>query len=294
MHLTDNSDLSLLDHPRNPTDLADRWILSQYNRVIITVTTSLENYRFDEASRALYEFVWNTYCDWYLELAKVRLNSQDPGEKAEVQKILVYVLEGTLRLLHPLVPFITEELWQRFPHRGDALIVADWPVADQSGLDEMAEKEMAVVQEVVGAIRNIRGTMSVPPGKPADVLVKVESKEILEILERTRAYICELGRVENLEMGEAVVRPQASASAVLNDLEIYVPLAGLIDLEIEQQRLQKEMGRLEKALTGLDKKLSNDRFLENAPPEVVEKERHRQSEYQSTLMRLQQNLEALS
>jgi valyl-tRNA synthetase len=274
--------------------LADRWILSLFNKTIANVTSALENYRFDEASRGLYEFVWNAYCDWYLEMAKVRLNGEDPEERANVQAVLVHVLEGTLRLLHPLVPFISEELWQKFPHRGEALIAADWPQADGTLLDDLAESEMALVQEVVGAVRNIRGTMSVPPGKRADLLVKVESRDIIDILDRTQAYICELGRVDSFEMGADVVRPRASASAVLTDLEVYVPLAGLIDLEIEQQRLQKEMGRLDKALMGLGKKLSNEKFLENAPAEVVEKERQRQTEYQGNLDRVRENLEALS
>ena len=295
MHLSDRDpvDLSLLDAPDQPTDLADRWILSLFNRTIGTVTVALENYRFDEASRSLYEFVWNAYCDWYLEMAKVRLNGEDPEERATVQAILVHVLEGTLRLLQPLVPFISEELWQKFPHRGEALIAAEWPLADDTRLEDLAEREMTLVQEVVGAVRNIRGTMSVPPTKRADLLVKVESQETVDVLNRTQAYICELARVENFEMGKGVLRPRASASAVLNDLEVYVPLAGLIDLEIEQKRLQKEKDRLENVLSGLEKKLSNEKFLSNAPDEIVAKEKQRQLEYRGNLDRLQQNLEAL-
>ena len=153
---------------------------------------------------------------------------------------------------------------------------------------------MTLVQEVVGAVRNIRGTMSVPPTKRADLLVKVESQETVDVLNRTQAYICELARVRKFEMGKGVLKPRASASAVLNDLEVYVPLAGLIDLEIEQKRLQKEKDRLENALSGLEKKLSNEKFLSNAPDEIVAKEKQRQLEYRGNLDRLQQNLEALS
>ena len=158
--------------PEAPADLGDRWILSLYNRTVRSVTEALEVYRFDEASRTLYEFVWNSYCDWYLEMAKVRLNGGDPEARWAVQSVLVHVLEGILRLLHPMAPFITEAVWQQLPHKGDALIVAPWPRADEGRLDEAAEEKMALVQEVVGAVRNIRGTMRVPPARWADLIFK--------------------------------------------------------------------------------------------------------------------------
>ena len=280
--------------PEAPADLGDRWILSLYNRTVRSVTEALEVYRFDEASRTLYEFVWNSYCDWYLEMAKVRLNGGDPEARRAVQSVLVHVLEGILRLLHPMAPFITEAVWQQLPHKGDALIVAPWPRADEGRLDEAAEEKMALVQEVVGAVRNIRGTMRVPPARWADLILRTGSETVRKTLEEARVTICELARAADCQIGEGLVRPPASASAVLVGVEVYVPLKGLIDLEVEKRRLEKEIGGLEKALLGLEKKLSNEGFLEKAPAEVVENERQRRVEYQNTLGKLNENLAALA
>jgi valyl-tRNA synthetase len=295
MNLSDRdpADAELLSAPEQPVDLADCWILSLYNRTVGTVTRALEAYRFDEASRALYEFLWNTYCDWYVEMAKVRLNGDDPQARREAQRVLVYVLEGTLRLLHPMAPFLSEALWQGMPHSGDALIVARWPEQEEARLDSCAESKMALIQEVVGAVRNIRGTMSVPPGRRADVLLKTNSDEAAQILEGASGYVCELARVGRFTVGSDVARPPASASAVVRDLEVYVPLKGLIDLDVERKRLEKEIGGLEKALKGLAGKLRNEGFLKNAPPEVVEKERQKQQEYEATLERLRGNLSVI-
>ena len=230
----------------------------------------------------------------FVEMAKVRLNGDDREARRQAQSVLVHVLEGTLRLLHPMMPFISEELWQQFPHRGEALIAAPWPEPDGGRLDDASEREMATVQEVVGAVRNIRGMMRVPPGRRADALLKVGSEGSRRVLESVRDYICDLARLEGIRIGMDLVRPPASASAVLTDVEIYVPLKGLIDLDVERQRLGKEIGRLEKALSGLEKKLANKGFLKNAPPEIVENERGRREEYRATLEKLKENRAALT
>ncbi len=296
MNLSDRdaSDPALLSPPAAPSDVADRWILSQYHRTIDTVTHALEAYRFDEASRTLYEFVWNSYCDWYVELAKVRLNGGDAQSREEVQNILAHVLEGTLRMLHPVVPFISEELWQQCPHDGDALIVAEWPEANTSFYDETAESEVGLIQEVVGAVRNIRGTMHVPPSKRADLVVRMPDDARREVLAAAADAIRELARLDRVEIAADAERPPASGTAVLTDAELYVPLAGLIDLDVERQRQEKELDRLSKALTGLEKKLANERFLQNAPADIVENERRRKAEYETTAGRLRETLAALS
>lgn len=280
--------------PASDDDPADRWILSQYNRTVSAVTESLEAYRFDEASRTLYEFVWNAFCDWYLEIAKVRLNAGNPEEGAMTRRVLVHVLEGSLRLLHPMAPFISEALWQQLPHSGEALIVAKWPEADRGRFDDAAEREMALMQAVVGAVRNIRGTMRVPPGRRADVHLKVNSPATGDILTRSGVYLRALARVGDLHIGADVIMPPASASAVLKDVEVYVPLQGLIDLEVERQRLRKEIEKLETLLGGLDRKLSNSGFLNNAPPDVVDREKGRRAQYLSALGRLNENLAAVT
>ena len=290
----DLPDASLSASPGEVTDLPDRWILSRYNRTVTTVTEALESYRFDEASRSLYEFVWDDYCDWYVELAKVKLNGGDAEARAKTQEILCHVIEGTLRMLHPMIPFISEELWQQFPHKGDLLIAADWPEADPSRLDEAAEREVDMIQEVIGAVRNIRGMMRIPPAKKADLVIKVTDDNRRALIDATSAYIRELGRVESITAGPEVERPSASGTAVLADLEVYVPLEGLIDLDVERQRQQKEVDKLEKLLGGLDKKLQNAKFLENAPAEVVENEKQKQAEYAATVDRLKDTLASLA
>lgn len=295
MNLSDRdlSDAALSANPGTVTDLPDRWIMSRYNRTVATVTDALEAFRFDEASRALYEFVWNDYCDWYVELAKVKLNGDDPEARAQTQQILCHVIEGTLRLLHPMIPFISEELWQQFPHKGETLIAAQWPEADATRHDEDAEREMAAIQDVIGAVRNIRGTMRIPPAKKADVVIKVGDATRQALLDGASDYIRELGRIASITTGADVERPPASGTAVLSDLEVYVPLEGLIDLDVERQRQQKELDKLEKLLGGLEKKLQNEKFLANAPAEVVENEKQKQAEYETTANRLKETLASL-
>jgi valyl-tRNA synthetase len=296
MNLNDRdlTDASLSRDPGVVSDLPDRWILSRFNHTVETVTAALDQYRFDEASRALYEFVWNDYCDWYVELAKVKLNGDDAEARGQTQQILCHVIEGTLRLLHPMIPFISEELWQQFPHDGETLIAAPWPEPDASRHDEGAEREMSAIQDVIGAVRNIRGTMRIPPGKKADVVIKVEDAERLALLDDAKPYIRELGRIDSVTAGPDVTRPKAAGTAVLTDLEVYVPLEGLIDLDVERQRQQKELDKLEKLLGGLEKKLQNAKFLENAPADVVESERKKQTEYATTASRLKETLASLT
>lgn len=295
MHLEDQDfqNVTLLDLPEVLEDLADRWILSRFNRVIRQVSEALEAYRFDEASRTLYEFIWNAYCDWYLEIAKIRLNSSDTKARQVVKSVLVHLLEGIFRLLHPMAPFISEKLWQRFPHRGDALIVATWPKVDLERLDDVAEQDMKMFQDVVGAVRNIRGTMGVPPNRPSTLFLKTSSEGSQQVLEKVREYIYEFTKANELQVGMDLNRPPGSASAVLKDVEIFVPLKGLIDLSLERQRLEKRIKGLEKAIIGIDRKLENEGFLKNAPKEVIENERQRRTEYLDTLEKLKENLKIL-
>jgi valyl-tRNA synthetase len=195
--------------------------------------------------------------------------------------------------MHPLLPFLSEELWQKFPHRGEALIVAPWPNVDHTRFDAVAEGEMALMQGVVGAVRNIRGTMRIPPGIRVNVLLKPSSALAAQTLEATKTYIAELARIAELTIGTQVIRPEASASAVVGDVEVFVPLSGVINLDVERQRLTKEIGGLEKAVMGLDKKLGHEAFLKNAPADVVKTERQRRDEYQDALFKLKENLSVL-
>ena len=314
-----------VEKPSPSAELADRWIRSSLARTIDRVDEHQEGFRFSEVTRALYSFLWNDYCDWYVELAKPRLRGSG-SERALAQEILVEVLEQSLRLMHPVMPFITEALWQALPRpasTGEAIMTAAWPVARSGDFDEAAMEEMALVQEVVSAIRNIRGELRVPPGKRVDVKLsagpspedllqhqlhtasklspgvmdlitvdKMAASASAELLGRRLGYIETLA-LATTEMGTGLDKPPGSASAMVRDIEICVPLEGLIDVGAERQRLQKEIDKLARLLKGLDSKLNQSAFLEKAPGEVVARERQRQTEYRDNLARLETSLAAL-
>jgi len=271
---------------------ADRWIWSRLQATVRDVTEHLEHYRFSDVTRVVYDFVWRDYCDWYLELAKVRLQGGDGEARNVAQDNLVWVLEHALRLLHPIMPFITEKLWQALPQEGakESVMVAQWPVFDASLLDADAEVQMERLQEIVTAVRVIRGEMKVIPAKKIQVKISVSSPEIEEALQQVQPYLMLLCRAETLEIGQAITQPAASASAVTADAEIYVPLEGLIDLDAERKRLEKEIQKFIGLLKVLDAKLSNEKFTGKAPAEVVERERQRQEEYRVNVNKLNASL----
>ena len=278
-------------------DLADRWMRSRLASTIRSVMQYLEEYRLSDATRALYDFLWHDYCDWYVEMAKARLNSNDEQVRSQVQQVLVEVLEQALRLMHPVMPFITETLWQALPARPnvsvDSIMVASWPQEDEAAIDSGAEAEMAVLQEVVTAVRTIRGEMNIPPGKKVQVILSAANKELARQLEGQTDYIALLAKAGEVQVGQQLDLPSASGSAVLAGIEVYVPLAGSIDMDVERQRLEKEIAKYEKLLKGLDGKLANKGFVDKAPTEVVERERQRQLEYGDNLKKLQASLERL-
>jgi valyl-tRNA synthetase len=276
-------------------DLADRWIRSRLAGVIEAVNQYLGEYRFSDVTRTVYDFLWRDYCDWYVEIAKIRLNGDDPLGRSQAQMELVEVLEQALRLMHPIMPYITETLWQSLPSRkkGPSIMVASWPEVDSERRDHQAEAEMQTVQEVVTAIRTIRAEMRVPPGKRVHVVVSVGSVDGVEALSAHREYVEFLARADEVEIGRNLPQPAASGSAVLGDLEVYVPLEGLIDLGVERKRLEKEIAKFQKLLKGLSGKLSNPGFLEKAPEEVVEREREREVEYRGNLEKLESSLQMI-
>ena len=270
-------------------ELADRWIRSRLASVIEAVDRYLEEYRFSDVTRTVYDFLWRDYCDWYVEIAKDRLHGPDPAARSQVQTELVAVLEQALRLMHPIMPYITETLWQTLPQadKGPSIMVASWPQADSDQVDPEAEAEMRLVQEVVTAVRTIRAEMNVPPGKKVPVVLSAPSADLVRRLDASRAYIELLSRAEGVDIGQGVAQPPASGSAVVGDIEVYVPLEGLIDLGVERKRLEKEIAKFQKLLRGLANKLNNSGFLEKAPEQVVEREREREKEYRASLEKLE-------
>ncbi|WP_062373267.1 valine--tRNA ligase [Halomonas sp. KX33721] len=270
--------------------LADRWIISQLQKTEAQVTKAMDEYRFDHASQALYEFVWNEYCDWYLELSKPVLwdEAASADAKRGTRRTLVRVLEAILRLAHPMMPYITEEIWQRVaPLAGtyvgdDASIMHQaWPEADESKIDEQATRDIEWLKGVIIAVRNIRAEMNIAPGKPLDVLLTKGQPEDTERLEQNRRFLAKLAKLESVTWLANPEDAPLSATQLVGDMEVLVPMADLIDKDAELARLAKEIEKQDKLIGGIEKKLGNEGFIAKAPDAVIEKERGKLAEYQS-------------
>ncbi|PCJ32820.1 MAG: valine--tRNA ligase [Gammaproteobacteria bacterium] len=285
----DNDDVEL--------SLADRWIISRLQTTEQEVTEAIESYRFDHAAQGIYDFIWNNYCDWYLELSKPILNSDESSEAAKrgTRRTLVRVLEAVLRLTHPIMPFITEEIWQTVAplagKTGSTIMNQAFPVANPSQIDPQAVADMQWVMEFVTGIRSIRSQMNIPPKKQLPVLLKDSNVEDLARLEANHDFLSRLANLEKIELleGEA----PAASTAMVGTMEILIPLEGLIDKEAEVQRLDKEIIKLEKIIKQSSGKLSNDNYVAKAPAEVVQKERDKLTEFEQSLVQLQQQRSAL-
>lgn len=269
--------------------LADRWIISQLQRTEAEVTRQLDQFRFDLAAQALYEFIWNQYCDWYLELSKpVLWDENAPVERARgTRRTLVRVLEVALRLAHPFMPFITEEIWQRLAPlagaEGKTIMLQPWPVANESRIDAAAEGDIEWLKELMLGVRNIRGEMNIGPGKPLQLFLKNASAEDQRRLQENEALLKKLAKIESFTvLGEQDEAP-LSATALVGDLQVLVPMAGLIDKDAELARLNKEIQRLQGEVQRVGGKLSNAAFVDKAPPAVIDKERAKLAEAEQAL-----------
>ncbi|MHB1405726.1 MAG: valine--tRNA ligase [Desulfitobacteriaceae bacterium] len=258
--------------PRGELTLADRWILSRYQATAEDVSKALERYDLGEAARLLYEFVWSEFCDWYIEASKIRLYDRtDTPARHTAQSVLFEVLEGTMRLLHPFMPFLTEEIWQHLPHNGDSIMLQQWPEV-RNYWDATAEKEMVLNMEIIKAVRNIRAEMNVAPGKKAEIIVVAAADH--EVIKAGADMIRHLAGGSKVEIVASLEqKPAQAGSAVLPGVEIFVPLRGLLDLEKETARLEKEIAQTVKEQERLEGKLNNPGFISKAPAEVVDKER---------------------
>jgi valyl-tRNA synthetase len=280
-------------------DPLSRWILSRLSRTIADVDQALADYRFDLAARALYEFVWNEFCDWYLELSKPALSEQaqarDPATALATRHTLARVLETTLRLLHPFVPFVTEEIWQRVRvpagAEGESIMTAPWP--EGGPIDEQAEADAEWLKSVISAIRSARTELNLAPGKPMQLLVQEGDERDHERLKRFEDLIMRLARLERIEKVGPERDSGDSAVALAGNLRLLIPLAGLIDISEELARLEKQLEREHKGLTAVEKKLANERFVNNAPAEVVEKERTRLDEHEAKVSELTTQIDKL-
>ncbi|WP_018085807.1 valine--tRNA ligase [Desulfurispora thermophila] len=278
---------------REKLALADRWIISRLQQVIGETTEYLEKYELGEAARVLYDFIWSEFCDWYIELAKPRLYRPEGGQREVAQYVLASVLKTTLELLHPFMPFITEEIWQRLPGRGQTIMKAPWPRPVPEYRDAAAEQQMNVLMEIIRSIRHIRSEMNVPLGKKAEVVLLCPDAGLRSLLESCRADIDNLATAQTVIVAKLPARPEQAAHAVARGVEVYVPLKGLIDIDKERTRLQKELQTVEKDLAKVSGKLSNQGFLSKAPADVIQKERDKQAELSGKAEAIKRRLQML-
>jgi valyl-tRNA synthetase len=291
MNLTgfDSSDIDL---NKARLSLADQWILSRLAEVIQETERALTDYKFNDAAGALYAFTWHEFCDWYIELIKEDLYGDDAERSRTAQSVLYTVLEQLLRLLHPFMPFVTEEIWQVLPGERPApsIMVSDY-ITPLGILPDREEAErMAQIMEVIKGIRNIRGEMNVPPGKKIAAVLDCKTEGAVEMLRVGEGYVRALARVDDLQYGIGVTRPAEAATQVAGDVEILLPLVGMIDVAEEQKRLQKEIAKIEKDVTMFSNKLSNESFIAKAPADVLEKNRTKLQEARDKLQILQESL----
>ncbi|MFQ5863385.1 MAG: valine--tRNA ligase [Candidatus Brocadiales bacterium] len=274
----------------------DKWILSRLNMTVSAVTNALERFRFNDALRTVYDFFWHELCDWYLEIIKPRLREPgSQGDKAIVKSVLIHVFRDTLKLLHPFAPFLTEETWQTLRDNlggngrlEEGVIIASWPKAEAQDLE--TERVMGLLQGIVRSLRNIRRNLNIPEKQPLAAFISASSTESVQMLEEHSRFLKQMACLKDLEIGKDLPKPPSSASAVVGQLQIFVPLSGIIDVDVEKERQQKRITQLEAHLQKVKQKLSNKDFVQKAPPDIVDRERLQETELSEQISKLRQIL----
>jgi valyl-tRNA synthetase len=259
--------------------VADEWILTRLNETIETVTKLAEKYEFGEVGRALYNFIWDDLCDWYIEMAKLPLYGDDEEAKKTTRSVLAFVLDHTMRLLHPFMPFITEEIWQNLPHQGESITVAPWPKVDPSLTNVDAANEMKLLVDIIRSVRNIRAEVNTPMSKPIQLMIKAKDEHVLRQLEKNKAYIERFCNPSDLTIATTLEAPDKAMTAVVSGAELFLPLEGLINIEEEIARLEKELEKWNKEVERVQKKLANENFVKKAPEKIVAEERAKEKDY---------------
>ena len=275
--------------------LADKWILEEYNKTVTNITNNLDKFELGEAASAVYDFIWNTYCDWYIELAKPRLYNKEGGrDRQTVQYLLVSILRHMMELLHPFMPFVTEHIWQHLPHEGESIMVAPWPSTLSMEGFSSAAAHMNVMMDGIKGIRNMRAEMNVPMGKRSEVILVPATEELKGILETHGDYFHTLGWAEKVTvLSPDAPKPENATVTVVNGLEVYLLLKDLIDADKEKERIAKEQATVLKEIARLEGKLNNQGFLAKAPEAVVAKEKEKLEEYKQKQQALNEREEFL-
>lgn len=287
-------DPSKVDLNRIEFTTADQWILSRLNETIVEVDNNLEKFLLNDAAKAAYEFLWGDFCDWYVEISKIRLYAEENSNaKLTAQFVLWSVLEQGLRILHPFMPFITEEIWTKLPGTGETIMLSEFPEFDQNLVSIRIQKNMEFIQEVIRGIRNIRTEMNIPLGKKLNVLMKTLDGEEQVVLEENMEMIAKLAGLAETAVGCDIEKPEVCGSKVVNGTEIYILLDGVIDIEKEIARLQKEIAAVQKDIDFVSAKLNNEKFVAKAPANVIEEMRVKQKDYSDKFDKLNDSLKAM-
>ena len=273
--------------------LADKWILSRLNETIASVTKNFDKFEFGEAGRSLYNFIWNDFADWYIEMTKETLNGNDEAAKKNVQAVLAYVLDNTLRLLHPIMPFVTEAIWQEMPHDGESIVVAAYPEVKVELDNPTAEADFQSLTDLIKAVRTIRTEANAPMSTEIDVLIKTSDENLARIFDENSDYINRFVKPKSLEISADVAAPKLAMTQIISGAEVYVPLEELIDLDEEIARLQGDLKKFAGEVKRAEGKLGNEKFVNNAPEAVVAEEREKLADWQAKLAATESRLEEL-
>jgi len=274
--------------------VVDRWILSRLQRVIDGVRRGIEEYRFNDAGSAFYQFTWHEFCDWYVEMIKPSLSPEaDPAVRTAQRAVLLHVFETLLELGQPFIPFITEEIWHSLPGNRESILRRPYPWADAGKIDVDVEEDMGRLMEIVRAVRNIRSELNVSPGKKVEIRLKGQAEE-LSFLREHEDILRRMARATKVAIMDPEYIPVQDATAVVNDIEVCLPLAGLIDFDQEARRLRKEIDKAGAELSVVTSKLGNEKFVGNAPADIVEAHRTRKGDLEEKVSKLSKNLELVS
>ena len=287
-------DVTKVDKSRLKYELVDKWIFSRLNETAKAVAENLDKFLLDEAAKSVYEFLRGDFCDWYVEIAKIRLyNSEDADSKLTAQYVLWTVLEAGMRLLHPFMPFITEEIWQTIKAEGDTVMLSKYPVADEKLIDKDVEKSFEYIKELISSLRNIRAEAGISPAKPAKVVIKSSDESELNTIKENYFFITKLGNLESIEYGKDMEKPAQSGFRVTGNSEVYMILTGLLDIEAEVKKLKAQLDKVSVELEKMNAKLSNEKFTSKAPAHILERDRRIQKEYQDKFDKLSENIKEL-
>ena len=274
--------------------LPDKWILSRLNRAIKNYNKQMDRFHFNEAAKVLYDYIWNDFCDWYIEIAKTRFYSEDKNSKLITYDVCITSIRKILPLLHPYTPFITEELWSFFKsERANDLIISPWPTEDKGVINKEIDNKMMMLQDIISSVRAIRSRMNIPPSKKIELNIKSDEEQT-EFINKNSELIIALAKLDSYSAGSSVQKPSKSAAAVIHGMELYIPLGGLVDLDKERLQLNKRKTKIELLLSDIKKKLSNENFVSRAPEDIVKREQDKMIELKDELEKIDSNLNMLT